>query len=157
MWRGGLLHVIVGTHGRPLLYSRSLQPNDAHAGWSEALPTSEGARQTYVGMVCGADDTLHLVFRIWHHEAEPFPATHHTRLAYQRKPPGGDWEPPVSLVVPAFGEYSVYYHRLTIDRHGALFLSYDCWSTFWFYRTDRRDRLRSVLTSDDGGRRWRLW
>lgn len=153
----GHLHAIVGTHGRPFLYARSLQPDDAHAGWTEPVPTSEGARQTYVGMVCGADDALHLVFRLWHSGAEPFPATIQARLAYQRKPPDGDWEPPVPLVVPAFGEYSVYYHRLTIDHRGALYLSYNYWSTFWFYRNDQRDRTRSILTSDDGGLRWKLW
>jgi len=27
------------------------------------------------------------------------------------------------LIVPPFSEYSVYYHRLTIDRRGRLFLS----------------------------------
>ncbi|MBN1490406.1 MAG: BNR-4 repeat-containing protein [Phycisphaerae bacterium] len=153
----GYLHAIVGTHGRPFLYTRSLQPNHAHGGWTEPVPTSQGARQTYVGMVCGADDTLHLVFRLWHSGDEPFPATGHGRLAYQRKTPNGDWEPPVSLVVPAFGEYSVYYHRLTIDQKGALFLSYEYWSTHWFYRNDQSRRTRAVLTSTDGGRQWRLW
>lgn len=154
---GGYLHAIVGTHGRPFLYARSLQANDAAGGWTEPAPASKGARQTYVGMACGADDTLHLVFRLWHSGEEPFPASYHARLAYQRKPSAGEWEPPVSLVVPPFSEYSVYRHRLTIDRQGALFLSYDYWSTYWFYRNDLRTRQRAVLTSDDSGHQWRLW
>lgn len=153
----GFLHTIVGTHGRPFLYARSLQANDAHGGWTSPVPTSAEARQTYVGLVCGADDTLHLVFRLWHDGEQPFPGSTHARLAYQRKAPGGEWEPPRSLVVAAFSEYSVYHHRLTLDRRGDLFLSYDYWSTFWFYRNDPRVRTRAVLTSDDGGRQWRLW
>lgn len=153
----GYRHAIAGTHGRPFLYVRSPQANDAAGGWTEPAPTSKGARRTYVGMACGADDPLHLVFRLWHSGEEPFPASYHARLAYQRKPPAGEWEPPVPLVVPPFNEYSVYHHRLTIDQQGALFLSYDYWSTYWFYRNDLRTRQRAVLTSSDGGHQWRLW
>jgi hypothetical protein len=153
----GRLHVIVGTHGSPFLYAHSLQPDDAHSGWTEPIQTSEGARQTYIGMVCGPDDALHLVFRLWKSGEDPYPVTSHARLAYQRKLPGQDWEPPTALVLPAFGEYGVYYHRLTADRRGALMLSYEYWSTFWFYRNDRLVRTRSVLTSPDGGHQWKLW
>ncbi|MHC4178708.1 MAG: COG1470 family protein, partial [Planctomycetota bacterium] len=51
----GHLHVLVGTHGRPFPYARSLKPNDAHAGWTEPAPVGEGLRQTYIGLVCGGD------------------------------------------------------------------------------------------------------
>jgi hypothetical protein len=60
------------------------------------------------------------------------------------------------LIVPPFSEYSVYYHRLTIDRKGRLFLSYDHWSTFWFYRNDHLGRRRSLIMSADGGIDWQL-
>jgi len=60
------------------------------------------------------------------------------------------------LVVPPFSEYSVYYHRLTIDRRGRLFLSYDYWSTLWFYRNDHWGKRRCLLTSPDGGTTWKL-
>ncbi len=152
----GYLHVLVGTHGRPFPYARSLQPNDAHGGWTEPAPLGEGLRQTYIGLVCGPDDTLHAVFRLWRSGAEPFPASHHGTLACQRKRPGQPWEPPRVLIVPPFSEYSVYYHRLTIDRRGRLFLSYDYWSTYWFYRNDHRGDRRALLTSPDGGRTWKL-
>ena len=152
----GYLHVLVGTHGQPFPYARSLKPNDAQSGWSEAVLTGEGLAQTYIGLVCGPDDTLHAVFRLWQHGKEPFPASHHATLAYQRKRPGKPWEAPRVLIVPPFSEYSVYYHRLTIDRAGRLFLSYDYWSTYWFYRTDHPGRRRALLMSPDGGETWKL-
>ena len=85
-----------------------------------------------------------------------FPAGNFLTLSHQRKAPGGPWEEPRTLVVPPFSEYSVYYHRLTIDRTGRLFLSYDYWSTYWFYRTDHRGRRRTLLVSPDGGTTWKL-
>ena len=152
----GYLHALAGTHGQPFQYARSLKPNDAHSGWTEAAAVGDGLRQTYIGLVCGPDDALHLVFRLWRYGTDPFPASHHATLAYQRKPPGKPWEPPKILIVPPFSEYSVFYHRLTIDRVGRLFLSYDYWSTYWFYRTDHRGSRRALLTSPDGGTTWNL-
>jgi len=152
----GYLHVLAGTHGQPFQYARSLEPNDAHSGWTEAVPVGEGLRQTYIGFVCGPDDTLHLAFRLWWYGTEPHPASHHATLAYQRKRPGKPWEEPKVLIVPPFSEYSIFYHRLTIDRAGRLFLSYDYWSTFWFYRNDHRGNRRALLRSEDQGKTWKL-
>lgn len=151
----GYLHVIVGTHGRPFLYARSLKPNDAQSGWTEAAPTGDGLSQTYVGLVCGADDSLYLAFRLWQKGKEPFPASSYATLAIQRKRPGQPWEPARILIVPPFSEYSVFYHRLTVDRRGQLFLSYDYWSTYWFYRTDRGSSRRALMMSPDGDA-WKL-
>lgn len=152
----GHLHALGGTHGRPFPYARSLKPNDAGGGWTEAVPAGEDIRQTYIGLVCGPDDTLHSAFRLWQTGVEPFPKSHYATLAYQRKRPGQPWEPPRILIVPPFSEYSVFYHRLTIDRKGRLFISYDYWSTFWFYRNDHLGRRRTVLMSPDGGDTWKL-
>ena len=152
----GYLHVLVGTHGSTFLYAKSLQLNDASAGWTEPEPLGPGLRQTYVGFVCGPDDTLHVVFRLWHTDTTYFPASHYATLSYMRKAPGQPWTAPRALIVPPFSEYSVFYHRLTIDRNGALFLSYDYWSTYWFYRTDRRETRRALMTSANGGETWKL-
>ena len=35
----GYLHVLIGTHGRTFRYARSLEPNDAGGGWTEAEDT----------------------------------------------------------------------------------------------------------------------
>ena len=60
------------------------------------------------------------------------------------------------LIVSPFSEYSVFYHRLTIDHIGRLFLSYDYWSTYWFYRTDHRGDRRALMMSPDAGDTWKL-
>jgi len=166
----GYLHVVVGTHGSPFQYLRSLQPNDACGGWTEPTRTSEDRlRQTYIGLVCGADNALHLVFRLWRSGEAHLDGAMWAALAHQRKLAGGEWEPPTVLVRPPLSEYGIYYHRLTVDRRGSLFLSYDYWSTMWFYRNDQRGPVsagsgragrgwgRAVLTSADGGDTWGLW
>ncbi len=152
----GYLHGLGGTHGKPFPYARSREPNDAGPGWTPAIVTGESLNQTYIGLVCGADGALHAVFRLWRANTEPHPASSHATLAYQRKRPGEPWDPPRILVVSPFSEYSVFYHRLTIDRRGRLFVSYDYWSTFWFYRNDLPARRRTVLLSPDGGETWQL-
>jgi hypothetical protein len=151
----GYLHVLAGTHGKPFPYTRSSRPNDAHSGWTDPLPVAN-AEQTYIGLVCGPDDALHAVFRMWRRGQPPFASGICAVLAYQRKPAGKPWEAPRALVVPPFSEYSVYYHRLTIDRAGRLYVSYDYWSTFWFYRSDHWGKRRAVLMSPDGGAKWRF-
>ena len=151
----GVLHVLVGTHGRTFKYARSLEPNTADGGWTKAEEVGPGLGQTYVGLVCDRDDTLHLVFRIWQGHGNYFPAGSYACLGYMSKKPGEPWSEVHPLVVAAFSDYSIYYHRLTIDQAGRLFLSYDYWSTYWFYRTDR-PRQRALLTSGDGGVTWKL-
>ncbi len=151
----GYLHVLVGTHGRPFQYAKSLAANDAGGGWTEPVSAGEGLSQTYIGYVCGGDGTLHTVFRLWR-SGEPYPHSSHATLAYQRKRPGRPWEEPRILIVAPFSEYSVFYHRLTIDRAGRLFLSYDYWSTHWFYRNDHYGSRRNVMMSPDGGDSWKL-
>ena len=152
----GYLHVLIGTHGRTFKYVRSLSPNSADGGWTEAEDVGAGLRQTYVGMVCDRDDTLHLVFRLWLEDNKYYPAGYYANLAYMSKRPAEKWSDARPLVVAPFSEYSIFYHRLTIDRKGALFLSYDYWSTFWFYRTDHRGNRRALLMSPDGGDTWKL-
>ncbi len=152
----GYLHAMAGTHGSPFQYAKSLSSNDAGGGWTEAVPTIAGWKQTYIGLVCDADDTLHLVSRVWRYGEEPHTASYQATLAHQKKTVNGQWESPQWLVVPPFSGYSVFYHRLTIDRLGRLFLSYDCWSTYWFYRTDHVGDRRALMMSADGGIDWKL-
>jgi hypothetical protein len=59
------------------------------------------------------------------------------------------------LFRPAFSDYSVFYHRLSIDRNGDFFMSLVYWSTYWFYRHDFESR-RMVVTSRDNGATWFL-
>jgi hypothetical protein len=155
----GYLHVLTGTHGDTFHYARSQTPNSAHDGWTDAVPVGDGLEGTYIGLVCDSEDTLHLAYRLWRFEKEPFPNTHHAVLGYQRKPKGESWEAPRRLLVSAFPGYSIFYHRLTIDREDRLMLSYDYWSVFRFYRQDypeQQGHHRKTMFSDDGGDSWDL-
>ncbi len=151
----GYLHALGGTHGAPFPYARSHAINDTQQGFSEPVPASAG-EQTYIGLVCGPDDTLYSAFRLWRRGEPPFPNSHFATLALQQKAAEGDWEKPQILILPPFSEYSVFYHRLTIDRRGRLFLSYDYWSTHWFYRIDHFGRRRVSIFSADGGQTWKF-
>ena len=163
----GYLHTLTGTHGQPFAYAKSLEPNTAHAGFSEPELVEEDLRSTYIGFVCDPDDTLHLVFRAWKTDGEYHPQSHYANLAYKRKRKGGNWEPMKRLAVAPFTEYSVWYHRLTIDRKGRLFVSFDYWSTYSFYRADYFGSIpgrggaqfggrRKTIISVDGGDTWKL-
>ena len=109
-----------------------------------------------VGLVCDRNDTLHLVFRLWQQRPERFPSGSAACLAHMTKPAGQPWSAPQPVILAPFTDYSVFYHRLTIDRRGRLFLSYDTWSTYWFYRTDHLGGRRALLASDDAGKTWKL-
>jgi hypothetical protein len=152
----GRIHILIGTHGRPFQYVHSLQSNDAGGGWSESELMGENLPQTYVGMVCDSSGTLHVAYRYWRYNAEPHPTSHHATLAYSSKRPGEPWTAPRVLVAAAFSEYSIFYHRLLIDRRDRLFLSYDYWSTYWFYRTDHFGDRRTLIMSGDDGETWKL-
>ena len=156
----GFLHVLTGTHGRPFHYARSIEPVSITEGWTEAIPVMETddsrSTQTYLGLVTGLDNTLHLIFRLWGWNTEYFPDSHFATLGYMSKKEGEEWSKPQRLVLAPLSHYSNFRHRLTIDRKGRLFISYDYWSTYWFYRNDRRAVGRTVLMSADNGDSWKL-
>ncbi len=169
----GYLHVVTGSHhGQNFYYTRSREPNDAYSGWTDPEPVwdtgwtaisgEERGGQTYVALVCDPDDTLHLVFRHWRDADEYFTppsGDYYAALSYQRKPKGGEWSEPRPLVLPERGRYSVYYHKLAVDRVGRLFLSFSYFD--WELNeqaTDPDERYwrRMVIVSDDGGDEWKL-
>jgi hypothetical protein len=156
----GFLHVLTGTHGRPFQYATSLQPLSVNDGWTKAESLMDTkiphSTQTYLGLVTDQDNTLHTIFRYWQHNAEPFPDTHYATLAYMSKRKGRKWSEPQILVQAPLSHYSNFRHRLTIDRKGRLFISYYYWSTYWFYRTDRKYVDRVLFMSSDGGKTWHL-
>src|SRR5699024_10621459 len=150
------LHVLTGTHGDTFQYAKALEPNSTKGGWTEPKSVGEGLEQTYIGMVTAPDNTIHIVFRLWHRNNKYHPKKYFAALAHMSKKPGEPWSDPQTLVVAPFPEYSVYYHRLTIDRKGNLFVSYDYWSTYWFYRNDHLGRRRALMISSDGGTTWKM-
>ena len=163
----GVLHVLIGAHGRPFHYVRSLQANDASA-WTEAEPilstgftTDEGeeGRQTYISLVCDADDTLHTAFRQWRNQEEYHDGQLYAALSVQHRPKGGEWTREATpLVVPPLPGYSIYYHKLTIDRLGDLWLSYSYLTSDSTYQGQFPDLYhnRAVIVSRDAGQTWKL-
>lgn len=167
----GYIHVVTGAHGENFLYARSLLPNDISggftepvkvhdAGWVDGETDEDGrARQTYIGLVCDPDDTLHIVYRHNRSGVDDYlpDFTYYMGLVYQRKPKGGEWGPARPLVIPPVGGYSIYYHKLTMDRLGGLYVSYSHW-TDQAYQKDFPGQYhnRAVITSRDGGDSWKL-
>lgn len=166
----GYLHVVMGAHHDPFRYTRSLSPGSVTDGWTEPVefgapkPSPNEGSYTYAGWICDAEDTLHCVAR-WAGAGYRF------RLVYLRKRQGGPWEDQQYLVVPFAGNYSVYYHKLNMDRRGRLFVNYHYTRAARFadeiaahakkwptqdasVRFIRKDPC--ILTSDDGGDSWRL-
>lgn len=172
----GYLHVVFGAHARnPFRYTRSEAPNRVDAGWTEpekvletgmrylGKGTAERGAQTYVGLVCDPDDNLHLAFRqdienIDGH-FENYDRRYRVLSHQKRSAADGQWqERATKLVVPPFPGYSVYYHQLSIDRRGRLFLAYHYRAGHSIYRADLpgAENHPAMLMSDDAGRTWHL-
>ena len=167
----GYLHILTGAHGDNFMYLKSLRSNDADGGFTEPVEAlSDGfvsdrtdadgdGRQTYISLVCGPDDTLYSAFRQWRQGVDPYHGGRiYAALSYQRKPKDGPWESAKPLVVPPLPDYSIYYHKLTIDRLGRLFLAYCYYTAHATYQGDfpERQHHQAVLMSPDGGDTWKL-
>ena len=155
----GYLHVLIGAHGQPFGYVRSLTPGDAYGGWTERVDALSAGRitddsdedgfglQTYISLVCGPDDALHSAFRQWRQGPdEHIPGTNFAALSVQRRPADGEWG------------YSIYSHKRTVDRAGNLYLSYSHWTSDNTYQDDFPGRYEhmAVVVSRDGGVTWKL-
>jgi len=169
----GTLHVVIGSHGGRFRYVRSRRPRSIVAGWTRPLTMLESGykkadtdadgrgRQTYVSLVCGADDTLHVVFRQWRAGVDAyFRGVGYGALSHQWRRPGRGWSRPRIVVVPPSYGYVNYYQKLAVDRRGRLFLSLSCWLgseslESRAVESRARYRRRMVLVCDDG-RRWRF-
>ena len=143
----GYLHVLSGSHGEPFYYIKSKKPNDITGGWTK--PVRLTGRQCYASIVCDKNDSLHTVFREW---------LPHASLGYSFKDSiSNHWTKPKTLVVGSNKkgkyEYGIFYHRLFIDRHSNLYLSF----TFFEFKTAKNGDYPEVLiVSEDQGRTWKL-
>lgn len=155
----GTKHVIIGAHGRPFQYLKQLKDQNT---WSKPISISE-LGQTYVGAVLDAKDGIHLFCRTWRN-GKAYPGIFDASLFFQRTRGSSHiWEEQQPFALPALPGYTVYYHRLTVDRHGKLYLSMDYWPTWSVYRESYRDSAertskgtnRVIFTSGDG-KQWDL-
>ena len=181
----GYLHVIAGGHGSPALYTRSLAPLTAVAGWTVPMPvlgtgwatatdpSVQQGRQTYPAFVCDGRDTLHLVTRQWRRGVDPYhEGKSYAALVHQSCASGGAWGEPTIVVAGAFPGYGVFFHKLALDARDRLFLScsYQGGPELRQERALRavlsvlgrsqlrpgKYRGRMLLVSDDGGTAWRF-
>jgi hypothetical protein len=180
----GYLHVIAGAHGRPFQYRRSLMPLTSSDGWSQLedvcttgyrdRPTGpEEGLQTYLAFVCDAQDRLDIVYRQWRKNSETaFNGRMYGALSYQRRDPFTGWTQPRVVLVPPYGEYSIFTQALALDHTGRLFISASCMAgdegstrkmAVERWQQSGRDGpqpplylRRMVLVSSDGGDSWRF-
>lgn len=164
----GYLHVVIGAHGNPFRYVHSLHPNDASTWTEPEIMLTRGfvrddgshrGRQTYISLVCDQHDTLHVASRQNRNDGAYHGFSSYRTLSIQHRPKNGRWTRDATpLVIAAFPGYSIWYHKLTIDRLGHLWLSYGYWSRHAVYESHYPGRYyhRAVLLSRDGGITWKL-
>jgi len=143
-------HVIIGSHGQPFQY---LHSPHGDMKWSAPREITQMS-PTYIGAVFDNADNIHLFFRQWQREIEKAGA----ELGYQQMGQDGQWKEQTAFAVSPLPSYSVFYHRLTVDRKGWLYLSFDYWSTWSPYRESYPNAAprRLILSSTDNGKSWQL-
>jgi len=190
----GILHVVLGAHQDHLWYVHSKVQNPSSPDdWTE--PEALGLKRrydcglTYTALVIDSKDTLHLVTRNLSRGLDANgnvlpPGQKNMKsmmrtLDYFRAARQNDgtwkWEERGPLVVPLWHPgYSIFYHRLTLDQTGRLFLSY------YYYAMQLSDEAKAayrakwpeevkdgqkvkpaahdpvILVSEDGGDTWRI-
>lgn len=167
----GYLHVLTGAHGATFFYLNSLKPNDCTGGWTEPAAILQSGlvvagpdggdrgAQTYVSLVCGPDDTLYTVFRQWRRGADAYHGGgFYGTLSLQTRPPGQPWSPARPMLIPPVAGYSIFVHKLTIDRRGNLYLAYEYRTSNAEYRDTflAENPQHTIMTSGDGGNTWKL-
>jgi hypothetical protein len=159
----GVLHVVLGSHGRAHKYTYS---TDNGRSWAKAEDIKSTYGGSYVALVTDKDDTMHFVSRLNGGELPLIYTLHHIR-----KEKGKDWQDMGRIVLPDRLGYNIFYHNLTIDRLGRLFLSYFYYAGWlsdeekaeyrqrWATNPDPDDTLFAhdpvVLISEDG-KTWRF-
>jgi hypothetical protein len=177
----GYLHAVLGAHHQNFKYTKSLVPNSSTSGWTSPITIGRpqnGGGWSYVSLLCDKNDTLHIVGRYAGY-------AYYFGLWYIRKTADGAWEDLGPLVMPFREYYSNWYHRLSMDRQGRLFLNYmyygdqydrgseytyeiDAYKTKWPWENPYLidSELTSwggiqghdpcMIMSDDGGDSWRI-
>ena len=190
----GGLHAVLGAHQHHFWYVRSkVREPQTRADWTEPVALGHRRRYdcglTYVALAIDRRDTLHLVGRNLSrgHDSrgKPLPAGEMNAQSMMRtldyfrarRQPDGTWrwEEKGALVMPLWHlAYSIFYHKLSIDRRDRLFLTYyyyadqlseeaaTAYRQTWPEEKQGADKTRPrahdpvILMSDDGGDTWRI-
>ncbi len=168
----GILHVLTGSHNTRFMYTHTVDPADAtiwtnpegvlSTGYVKPGLGQEGRGcQTYLSLVCTPDDALVIAFRQRRRGVDAaFGGRSYDALSVQRLEPGGAWSEAQRVVYCSNNVgYAQYYHKLTIDRRGRLYLSLSYFRPCDWpadKRAANRYHHRMVLISEDGGTSWRF-
>jgi hypothetical protein len=175
----GYLHAILGTHHHQPKYVRSLKPDSTEkwtAGEEFGIPkrkTREGS-YTYHSINCDKDGNIHTIAR-WAGYGYRF------ALVYNKRTPDGKWAKQQILVMPFRAMYGCWYHKVSIDKKGRLFVYYINYLNQFDKKTleeynkrwpedkvnlnpakngawdkNIQNRDPAVLMSEDGGKKWFL-
>ena len=123
----GYLHCLLGSHHDAFKYTRSLKPMTINSGWTNPVPIGVPKRKiaegsyTYAALNCDRFDNLHVSAR-WAGSG------YINRLIYMRKKSDSGWEPHKILVQPFRSNYSVFYHKQSLDRRGRIFINYSIYA-----------------------------
>jgi hypothetical protein len=119
----GYLHVILGSHHDNAYYLKSDAPGEA-SSWSAPVAVGtnvvgNGGGHTYPSLLCDSNDQLHVVTRWAGDKDNKYRLVYFTGNART-----GVWQAQKTLVSPFRQQYSIWYHHMSIDREGRLFLNY---------------------------------
>jgi hypothetical protein len=142
----GTLHAALGGHASAVRWCHSVAPNDITT-WTEPQPVGVG---TYPIFMCGPDGTVYLTLRGQGAERED------RGVDLYRRPPGGEWEPPVRVVQLAeeYGQaYAGFHMQMDAAPDGVLHAIID------FYEGEDEvgrglHQATCYTRSRDGGQRW---
>lgn len=118
----GTLHIVLGSHGRAHKYTYS---TDNGKSWSNAEDIESEYGGSYLAMVTDKNDTIHLISRLNGGQVPLIYTLHHIRKE-KNKP----WQDMGRIILPDRLGYNIFYHNLTIDRKGRLFLSYSYYAAW---------------------------
>jgi hypothetical protein len=159
----GVLHIVLGSHGRAHKYTYS---KDNGRTWSGAEDIESKYGGSYVALVTDKDDTMHFVSRLNGGELPLIYTLHHIR-----KEKGKPWQDMGRIILPDRLGYNIFYHNLTIDRKGRLFLSYSYYAAWlsdqekqeyknkWPSNPDPDEKLYAhdpVIIMSEDGITWKL-
>ena len=141
----GTLHLLVGAHHGSFVHYR-MPPG--RAGWEPVEDgRAIGQAATYPSVVCDGKGTLHLTYRYE-------PGGRNACLYYCRRPRGGRWSEPRSLVKNAVAEHSWLTNSIEVGPRGRVHVVVSNTLPFPGPRARGRYYGASHLYSDDSGQTW---
>ena len=142
----GTVHLLIGAHHGPFLHYRMPPDEGRWIAVDEDKPV--GDTGTYPSLVCDSQGTLHATYRYE-------PGGRNARLAYCRRPRGGQWSKPRLLTQSAVSEHSWLTNAIEVGPKDRLHAVISNTLPVPKQGPDARYFGASHLYSDDAGETWR--